>query len=410
VNLNDTLPAGVTFISALPSQGFCSENGGIVTCQLSTLAPGEIASVTLLVAPMAAGNLTNTVSVSGADFDPVTANNTVSATTLVLSPPFITASAAKSIGHQRRRGLDSGDRNRNGPFGLSMVCRWLAVGWCDKLHADYLQCAVVRRWFLYRAHHQLGGSVTSAPAVLTVLVSPAFVTQPQSLTNLAGSTAVFSSAATGTAPLGYQWWFNATNALPGATAPTLTLPAVDLTNAGSYRVVVSNAAGVLTSALATLTVIRVDFGDAPAGYPTALADDGARHRLVPGVRLGNAIDAESDAITNPPGLGDDGNGVDDEDGVFFTTSLRVGQTAGVSVVASTNGVLNAWLDFGRDGSWAETGDQIFTNRNLTTGTNNLSFLIPAGINPGFSYARFRFSTTTGLFTSRRGGERRSGRL
>ena len=38
VTLTDTLPAGVTFDSATPSQGTCSESSGTVTCALGTLA------------------------------------------------------------------------------------------------------------------------------------------------------------------------------------------------------------------------------------------------------------------------------------------------------------------------------------------------------------------------------------
>ena len=40
VELTDTLPAGVTFDSATPSQGTCSESSGTVTCALGTIADG----------------------------------------------------------------------------------------------------------------------------------------------------------------------------------------------------------------------------------------------------------------------------------------------------------------------------------------------------------------------------------
>ena len=35
---------------------------------------------------------------------------------------------------------------------------------------------------------------------------------------------------------------------------------------------------------------------------------------------------------------------------------------------------------------------MFTNRSLVTGTNQLTFPVPSGANPGASFARFRFST------------------
>src|SRR5207249_2267354 len=100
--------------------------------------------------------------------------------------------------------------------------------------------------------NKLGG-VTSAVAVLTVLVPPAITAQPQSRTNIIGTTASFSAAANGTAPLSYQWQFNGA-AIQNANGTNLTLDNVQLSDAGNYTVVVTNVAGSITSAVATLTV------------------------------------------------------------------------------------------------------------------------------------------------------------
>ena len=103
---------------------------------------------------------------------------------------------------------------------------------------------------------------------------------------IAGGPAIFSVVASGTEPLFYKWRRNGTIVLTDEVSATLAIPDVRSTNAGTYSVTVSNAAGVVTSPLATLTVIEMDFGDAPASYSTALAQNGARHRLVAGIRLG----------------------------------------------------------------------------------------------------------------------------
>ena len=58
-----------------------------------------------------------------------------------------------------------------------------------------------------------------------------------------------------TIPLGYQWYFNETNLLVGATSTTLTLTNVQLANTGNYWVVVANVAGSVTSSNAVLTVL-----------------------------------------------------------------------------------------------------------------------------------------------------------
>ena len=98
------------------------------------------------------------------------------------------------------------------------------------------------------------GSVTSAVAVLTVLVPPAITAQPTNLTVVAGASAGFSVTASGTSPLSYQWQFNGAG-VSGATGTSLTLSSVQPTNGGSYTVVVTNTAGSVTSAVAVLTVL-----------------------------------------------------------------------------------------------------------------------------------------------------------
>ena len=83
-------------------------------------------------------------------------------------------------------------------------------------------------------------------------LSPAILTQPQSVRVLAGSTVTFSVLADGNAPLAYQWFFNQTNSLTGATNATLSIPGVSLANVGSYNVIVTNAFGSVASAVVAL--------------------------------------------------------------------------------------------------------------------------------------------------------------
>jgi len=101
----------------------------------------------------------------------------------------------------------------------------------------------------------VGGSVTSAVAMLTVLVPPSIVAAPTNVTVAATGNAMFSVTATGTAPLSYQWFFNATNVLAGKTNAALTVSNVTIGQAGDYTVVVTNIAGSVTSSVAALTVL-----------------------------------------------------------------------------------------------------------------------------------------------------------
>lgn len=95
------------------------------------------------------------------------------------------------------------------------------------------------------------GVASSHPG--TVVTAPAITTQPVSQTVTAGANVSFTVVATGTAPLSYQWMKSGVN-ISGATSATLTLTSVTTASAGGYSVRVSNSAGSVTSASATLTV------------------------------------------------------------------------------------------------------------------------------------------------------------
>jgi hypothetical protein len=87
VSLSDTLPSGVTFDSAAPSQGSCSEAGGTVGCALGTLADEGDASVEIKVITQGAGTLTGQASITSDIGDPVSSNNSANAQTTVNAAP-----------------------------------------------------------------------------------------------------------------------------------------------------------------------------------------------------------------------------------------------------------------------------------------------------------------------------------
>jgi hypothetical protein len=98
------------------------------------------------------------------------------------------------------------------------------------------------------------GSTTSSAATLTVSVPPTFTLQPASQSVIAGQTATFTAAASGTPTLTYQWTKNGT-AIGGATSASYTTPAASTSDNGAqFAVNVTNGAGSVTSNVATLTV------------------------------------------------------------------------------------------------------------------------------------------------------------
>ena len=100
------------------------------------------------------------------------------------------------------------------------------------------------------------GSATSAAGVLTVAqapVAPTIITAPASQTATTGDTVQFTVAVSGTPTPTIQWLKDGSG-IDGATSATLTIPNVQLSDAGGYAVTVANSQGTVTSATAQLTV------------------------------------------------------------------------------------------------------------------------------------------------------------
>jgi subtilisin-like proprotein convertase family protein len=106
--------------------------------------------------------------------------------------------------------------------------------------------------------------VNFAPSTIPVIVSP-----PSSAAVAAGATAQFDVVVAGAAPLGYQWRKDEAN-LPGANASTYTKSNVQVADAGGYSVVVSNGFGMVTSAVARLTIVPSASGGVTASNETSI--------------------------------------------------------------------------------------------------------------------------------------------
>jgi uncharacterized repeat protein (TIGR01451 family) len=91
VALTDTLPAGMTFLAATPSQGTAQFNDGSVTCNLGSMPFGATATVTINVETTAAGTICNTAQVAATESDAVLANNSATVCISATNPQPATA-------------------------------------------------------------------------------------------------------------------------------------------------------------------------------------------------------------------------------------------------------------------------------------------------------------------------------
>jgi hypothetical protein len=99
----------------------------------------------------------------------------------------------------------------------------------------------------------LYGIATSGVATVSIVLPPVITQSPSNWVAAVGTPVTLTASATGTAPLSYQWWHGA-GPISGASSSAYVLGPVQTNQAGSYFVVVSNAYGIATSAVATVTV------------------------------------------------------------------------------------------------------------------------------------------------------------
>ena len=156
--------------------------------------------------------------------------------------------------------------------------------------------------------------------------------------------------------------------------------------------------------------VTFDLGDAPdtgagtgpGNYQTTLADNGPRHTVIAGLKLGTNLDQESNAAANAKANGDDYAGSpNDEDGVVspltslvFTQGMQPRITLRATNTTGTAATLSGWVDTNGDGVFDNATER--AQITVPSGSNNVPFTltfptVPTGFT-GTTYARFRLST------------------
>lgn len=261
LTVSDTLPAGLTFISA--SSG-CSQAGGMVTCTVSSLASGGNAQYQVVVALPAGitGTLTNQAEINAAETDPNPANNTAVVTTTV------TPAADLSITKSANPGSVNAGQPINYMLSLTNNGPANATG---VVITDTLPPGVT---VITAPGCAINGNILTCPAgnvdsgkdanqVIIVRVNPE--TPPGSITNLAqvGGSEFDPIPGNNTATVGAIITTSADLAASISAAPEVAIPGGSL----AYTIVVSNS-GPSAAAGAVITdtlPANVAFTSAPAG-------------------------------------------------------------------------------------------------------------------------------------------------
>jgi hypothetical protein len=200
------------------------------------------------------------------------------------------------------------------------------------------------------------GSATSSPAILNVIaIAPFLSASPTGRTVGTGTTVDFSASADGSLPLSYQWFFNDTNIITGATNSVLHLANVQFPDAGAYTIIVTNAFGAVTSAPAMLFV-------PPPGTVPVCTEEALRLAMSYGglvtfdcdgaITLAETLTIASDTIL---------------DGSGHQVTISGGNTVRVFYVATNLNfkVVNLTIANGR----SDSGAGIFNNGGTVTATN-----------------------------------------
>lgn len=222
---------------------------------------------------------------------------TIGATVTVLSPPrFTRAPAAVKISSvEGVYGIDPGPIEGTPPFTFKWLkdgtevtlSSTLRVSTDGTLHIDSASDASSGEYRLIASNaygtatsEAVRFTYTAAPKLLPVGVGYGIGTLQEVI---AGGTATFTVAATGSPPPTYQWRFNGT-AIPGATGTTLVIPNVTAANAGDYTVSVSNPYGTVVS-FAAMLIVR------PGPQPPAISGQTASFTIDAGRTVSVSVSA-----------------------------------------------------------------------------------------------------------------------
>jgi autotransporter-associated beta strand protein/uncharacterized repeat protein (TIGR03803 family) len=253
---------GTLSVSAGANQTICNEgsttlsataSGGSGSYTSYVWSPGGATTASILVSPASTTAYTVTVT------DSYGCTATSPSVTVAVNP-VVTANAGPNQSICTGCGVTiGGSPTAGGGSGSGYTYNWSpATGLSSATVANPTASPATTTTYTVTVTDSLGCSSTPSSVTLTVVPPPSIVTQPQSATNVMGTTATFTVKAAGSG-LSYQWQKNGANLsgnsrVTGTASPTLTITGAVPGDVGSYTVAVSNLAGSTNSVAAVLTI------------------------------------------------------------------------------------------------------------------------------------------------------------
>jgi autotransporter-associated beta strand protein len=243
-------------------------------------------------------------------------------------------------------------------------------------------------------------NLTSNSLTFDTFGPPVIVTQPQSVVAVMGGSAVFTVGVNPTPTLTYQWL---KDGLPiaGANGPTLTINGVQGADIGGYSVVVSNAAGTVTSDTATLSIAPLALLNQRPTLNSAQVEGSIQQMLGQSVFLNGSTTVVGDllvpgtpnvVLNGSPNYGGtiDGTGSTSPTGytIFVNSHTTLGRVVRrtnpvalptVSAPATPTGTRNVTIK-----NPSQSAGDWTTVRNLTLQSGAGQVLVPAGVYGDFT--------------------------
>lgn len=280
VTLTNTF-SGASFVSATTTAGTCSGSNP-VTCTIGSLASGATATVTVTV--NGAGPINNSAQVSATEFDPLSANNLISAATTVTPLPAATITAG----------------------GSTTFCAGGSVTLTASAASSYLwsngavtQSITVNTAGSYSVTvtNAAGCSATSAPTTVAVTPLPnASITAP---TRITAGTSAAASVPAGLSGTTYSWIISGGSITSGLGTPNINFTGISDPVALSVTVTVGSCSN---NGSATVSVgPSADLAVSKRGPVSA--SSGATVVYVIGVGNNGPNDATSIVVDDPTPVG-----------------------------------------------------------------------------------------------------------
>jgi uncharacterized repeat protein (TIGR01451 family) len=365
VTVSDNLPSGYIFVGASATQGSYSNGTGVWT--IGNLANGASATLRITATVNASGVYTNYAQVATAnepDPDSTPGDNSTTQDDDASVTPAPVAIADLN--------LDKSVNNTTPNIGANVVFRVLVTNAGPSDATGVTVSDPLPSGYAFVGSSATVGSYSSATGIWNIGALARNANATLSITATVRSTGVYTN---------YAQIATSNQSDPNSTPGNNSTTEDD------------------DDTQPVTPIFTYDFGDLPSDgagplldYPVLLADNGAQHIIVPGIRLGARVDNEADGQPSVGATGDDLTGSDDEDGVLFLTPLTPGSTATIRVTAAITGYLAGWFDWNSNGV-LEQSERVFADRLLTPGANDLNVSVPAGITPSALYSRFRFTTS-----------------